>query len=311
MAADHTGDMTLTLLTAMLLAQGGATATESGPNPNALPIGTKGSVEVKPAEIVSTRSGKAVTVEEIARSCEKSKYLFLGENHATKAHQDLQAQLIAALVKAGRHPIVGLEMFQRPKQDVLDQWSAGQLTEEQFILQSDWKTQWGYGYEFYRPVFEVVKSNKIPLVGLNVPRDWVRTTGKTGFDTLPTSARLQLPGELDTTNKNHRSVFDALMGGHSMAGASMDRMYAAQVLWDEGMADTAMKYYQVRPPKPEDIFVIIAGSGHVMYGQGINYRIQKRSGGRGPVVVMTQSNEPISVSKGLGDWVFVSRPPAK
>ena len=77
------------------------------------------------------------------------------------------------------------------------------------------------------------------------------------------------------------------------------------------MADTAMKYVRVNPLKSNEIFVVIAGSGHVMYGQGINYRIQKRGRMRGKTLVMTQSDMPAEVSKGIGDWVFVSVPVAK
>ena len=280
-------------------------------DPNLLSIGRKGKVSVSPGQIVNTASGLKASVEEVAAGCVGSKFLFLGENHATKAHQDLQAEIIRALVKRGMRPIVGLEMFQRPKQDVLDLWSAGSLSEDQFLLQSEWKTQWGYDYGFYRPVFEAIKENHLPLVGLNVPRDWVRTTGKTGFKSLRTSARIQLPDDLDLTNGQHRQVFESLMGGHQMAGPSMNNMYSAQVLWDEGMADTAMKYVRVNPLKSNEIFVVIAGSGHVMYGQGINYRIQKRGRMRGKTLVMTQSDMPAEVSKGIGDWVFVSVPVAK
>ena len=81
-------------------------------------------------------------------------------------------------------------------------------------------------------------------------------------------------------------------------------MYAAQVLWDEGMADTAIKLRG-----EAEVFVVLAGSGHVMYGQGINYRIASRGQGTGVIVVMTQSSEPIQSSRGVGDFVFVT--PAK
>jgi uncharacterized iron-regulated protein len=197
-------------------------------------------------------------------------------------------------------------MYTRPKQDVLDHWAAGDLSEDEFLQQSEWKGQWGYDFSFYRPVFGAVKELHLPLVALNVPRDWVRAVGKNGFESLPTSARLQLPPKLGLDNRRHREVFDALMGGHSMTGTSMDRMYEAQVLWDEAMADTAVKYLARVPAKPDGIFVVIAGAGHSMYGQGINYRVQRDHGGSGITMVMLQSDEPVRVSRGLADFVYVS-----
>ena len=221
----------------------------------------------------------------------------------------MEASVVDALTKSGRQVAVGLEMYTRPKQDVLDKWSAGSLNEEQFLADSDWKGQWGFPYEFYRPVFETVRTNKLPLVGLNVPRDWVRTVGKTGFASLPLSAKMQLPSELFLGNKDHRHVFEAMIGGgHPGAGPSVDSMYGAQVLWDEGMADTALKYQMAVPPTPQSVFVVIAGAGHVMYGQGINYRIKRRKGGDGITVVMIQSDKPVEVARGIADFVYVTAP---
>lgn len=157
-------------------------------------------------------------------------------------------------------------------------------------------------------MLEAVKENHLPLVALNIPRDWVHAVGQKGYAGLPTSAKLQLPPTLFLGNLQHRQVFDSLMGGHAMAGPSMDSMYAAQTLWDEAMADTAIKYRERRGETPEDIFVVIAGAGHVMYGQGINYRIQRRHGGAGITLVMLSASTPAGVSRGLGDFVYVSSP---
>jgi uncharacterized iron-regulated protein len=53
--------------------------------------------------------------------------------------------------------------------------------------------------------------------------------------------------------------------------------------------------------------VVVAGSGHMMYGQGINYRITRKTGERTLNVMCLTSDGPREVSKGIGDFVFVSR----
>ncbi|MFK9832816.1 ChaN family lipoprotein, partial [Escherichia coli] len=75
-------------------------------------------------------------------------FVFLGENHATTDHQKMESAVIEALQAAKRKVVVGLEMFTRPKQDVLDEWSAGSLSEDAFLEKAEWKTQWGYPYHF-------------------------------------------------------------------------------------------------------------------------------------------------------------------
>jgi uncharacterized iron-regulated protein len=285
-----------------------ALAVQAPVDPNQLPIGLAGSVTVAPGTLVDLRTGKTVSLPTFAEAAAHDRFVFLGENHATTAHQQMEADVIKALVSAGRSVEVGVEMYTRPKQDDLDAWSAGSMDEATFLTQSDWNGQWGKDFAYYRPVFQVVKDKHLPLIALNVPRAWVHTVATKGFESLPTSARLQLPPELFLGNKEHRQVFDSLMGGHAMSGSGMDGMYAAQVLWDEAMADTALKYVATQPSDPKAVFVVIAGSGHVMYGQGINYRIARRHGGKGLTMVMLQSNDPVQVARGLGDFAYVTRP---
>ena len=278
------------------------------PDPNRLPIGRKGERTVTAGQNTNLGSGNAATAADIAAAARGKRFVFLGENHATAPHQQFHADVIQALVDDGREVIVGLEMYTRPKQDWLDQWSAGKLDESTFLAQSDWKGQWGYPYEFYRPVFEAVKKNHLGLVALNVPREWVRSVGRGGYAGLTTDIKLQLPDNLGELNPPHKEIFGALMGGHPMTGPQGDNMYSAQVLWDQGMADTAIKYLERAKTSPKTVFVVIAGSGHVMYGQGINYRIARRKAGTGITVVKMQSDEPTPVAKGLADFVYVTKP---
>jgi uncharacterized iron-regulated protein len=146
----------------------------------------------------------------------------------------------------------------------------------------------------------------LPMVALNVPRDWVRQVGRKGLSGLTTEQRLQLPNEIFLGNQAHKIVFNGLMGGHPMTGPQGDNIYAAQVLWDEGMADTAVKWME-RFGDDKTVFVVIAGAGHIMYNQGINYRIDRRKKGRGITVVMGQATGPLQVARGLGDFVYVTR----
>jgi uncharacterized iron-regulated protein len=275
-------------------------------DPQRLDIGESGVVTVSPGQIVETSDHKVRTADQLAKAAANYDYFYIGEQHATTAHQQMEADMLHALANERRRVVVGFEMLTRPKQDALDAWSLGSLSEAQFLDQSDWGRQWGFDYAFYRPVFEAVKELHAPAVALNVPRDWVHAVSRTGFAGLPTSAKIQLPVQLYLGNREHRKVFDALMGGHEMQGVTMDNLYEAQVLWDEGMADTALKYIERSPNDPSNIFVVIAGAGHVLYKQGINFRVERRHGGRGLTLVMIESDTPVTVSRSIADYVFVS-----
>lgn len=272
-------------------------------DPLRLHIGTPGEVTLKPGEMRNTRTLADANASDVAKAADGAQFVLLGEEHDNKAHHQRQADIIEALAATDRPVIVGFEMFTRPVQDELNPWTLGWWNEDEFITRSDWKKQWGFDYALYRPIFETVKKNKLPMVALNVPRDWVRTAGKTGYDSLSEDVRAQVVPSLDLGNENHKAVFNAMMGGHPLGMGS--NIYSGQVLWDTGMADTAIRYLGAHHTPPNTVFVIVAGAGHVMYGQGINYRLGQRHAGKCLNVVMVSgANGAVTVSRGIGDFVY-------
>jgi uncharacterized iron-regulated protein len=251
-------------------------------------------------------NGEQATVEEIATAAEGVRFVFVGESHNQAEHHRLQAQVIDALHKAGRDVVVGFEMFTRDNQVNLAPWTRGVWTDEQFIENASWKTQWGFDYALYKPIFDVIKRNELPMVALNVPRDWVRQVGRQGIGVLTPEQRKWVPDPY-LGNEKHKAVFTGLMGGHPMTGPQGDNIYAAQVTWDEGMATSALDYMAGRFSR-KAVMVVVAGSGHMMYGQGINYRIGRKTGERVLNVMSLTSDGPRQVSSGIGDFIFVSRP---
>ena len=286
----------------LVLAPGG-----TPPNPYQLPIGTPGTMQVRTGEIVRGTNGRKVAMRDVVRAAENVRYILLGESHDHPEHHQMQADVISALAKSGRDVVVGFEMFTRPNQPNLYGWSLGWGSEDDFIQESNWKKEWGFDFGIYRPVFQAVRQHRLPMVALNVPRDWVRTVGRGGYGALTDAQRAELPTGMSLENREHRSVFESLMGGHPLEGTRGENMYAAQVLWDEGMADSALKWMARRAPNPKSIMVILAGSGHVMYGQGINARLLRQQGEKSVSVVMIEGDEPSTVRRGLGYFVYQAK----
>jgi uncharacterized iron-regulated protein len=273
-------------------------------DPWLLDIGLSGSVDLKPGQVVETKSGAAVRLPEIVEAAKGRSYVLIGEEHDNPDAHLWQAKVIEALHNAGRRVIVGYEMIQRPEQFALDLWTLGKLSEPEFLQKAKWVTSWGFDFSLYRPIFDATRRHGLRNVALNVPRDWVRTVGRGGFEALDAEAKAQVP-PLDLTNANHQKVFNALMGGHPMGSPNV---YAAQVLWDEAMADSAVKYMARTPKTDGTVFVVIAGNGHVMYGQGIGWRIAKRTGAEPLTVVTVSTDAPVRVSRGAGDFVIAVPP---
>lgn len=283
-------------------------------NPDLLNIGLFGFSKLEYGW-TDLRTENKSSLNEFVVEARKYKFVFLGELHTQAEHHQVQAQVIDALAKDGRNVVVGFEMFTRPVQPNLAPWSMGWWTKEEFIEKADWKGQWGFDFSLYEPIFNVVREHKLPMVALNVPRDWVRAVGRGGPSALTEEQKRELPA-LNLNNKDHKRVFFSLIGGHPEgASTQMENMYAAQVLWDEGMADTAIKwienkYGSVKNMSNNVVFVILAGSGHGLYKQGINWRIKQRTGLDSLTLNMFEG-EPRQVSRGIADFAYLAPTPKK
>lgn len=290
-----------------LITNQGAPISQDTIDPYLLKIGRPGTVTVGMGYTDSV-SGKKSSADVIAAACDDVQFLLVGESHATPSHHRAQAELISALVKRGRTVTVGLEMFTRDNQLLINGLSVGQQTIEEFEIASNWKAQWGHEFNAYRPVLEAVRDNQLRMVALNVPRPWVSQASKQGYSSFDEFQRKWVPS-LDLTNKNHEAVVSALLGGHPLIMGSSN-MLAGQVTWDTGMAKSALDW-QADWPYRKNIMVILAGAGHVMYGQGINYRLNQLGGMKSKCVVCVHDIPNRPVSRGLADYFFVGELPAE
>lgn len=276
-------------------------------DPYLLDIGKAGRVTVD-IGMTSTATGAQVGLNDVVKAALGKRFVLVGESHDQQAHHVTQANIINALVAAGRDVAVGFEMFTRDNQASLAPWTRGMWSRDEFIEKADWENQWGFDFSLYEPIFEVVQENNLPMLALNVPRDWVRQVGREGPSVLTPEQREWVP-DLYLHNERHRTVFDAMMAGHPLTGSQAENTYAAMVVWDEGMANSALDYMDSRLSR-RAVMVIVVGSGHMMYGQGINYRIGRRTGEECLNVICITSEGERPVSRGLAEFVFVSRPAA-
>ncbi|MBX3095545.1 MAG: ChaN family lipoprotein [Fimbriimonadaceae bacterium] len=265
-----------------------------------LPISAPGLVEASKG-YTQLPQGRSVEASAIAEAARGMRFVFVGESHDNAEHHRAQAEVIEALVADGRRVSVGLEMFTFDNQANLNPWAQGMWSEEEFIQRSDWKNQWGFDYTLYKPIFDSVRTHRLGLFALNVPRPWVSSVSRTGMDAMTDEMKQRVP-RMDMNLTAHRTLFNAMMEGHP-PGAALDGMYRGMVMWDEGMAANALAVMR-RRPSSKDVMVILAGNGHIMHGTGINRRIEMSTGESVITVVCIEGDADATVSKGLGQFVY-------
>jgi uncharacterized iron-regulated protein len=169
---------------------------------------------------------------------------------------------------------VGLEMVRQADQPALDAYLEGRLDDEDFEKASNWKGEWGFPIQYYRPTLQVARNERAGLVALGVARPLTRAVAEKGIDSLPEEKKRQVP-ELNRKSDEHRELFESLMQGHPMPHGKVDNYYEAQLIWDEKMAEEASHWLVARQPGRK--LVILAGTAHC-HRTAIPARLQRRTG---------------------------------
>jgi uncharacterized iron-regulated protein len=261
------------------------------------------------------RNADEQTLDQAQLFDELSRYdvVCLGEAHDAPRDHYAELAITEGLERrarvSGRALGVGFEMFQTTFGDALHAYSIGRVDDAGLRKRTQYDERWGYPYAYYRPVLELGRAYGLPLKALNATHELTRTIAKQGISDLPPRLRRQLPDDLNLSDPEHRAAFDKLMAGHphGAGGANFepDNLYAAQVVWDETMADNATRWVAANAPSRQ--LVILAGSAHCRH-PAIPARIERRQPLRVASVRLSAQDPDDSV--GFGYTLLFSEDPS-
>lgn len=219
---------------------------------------------IAPSEIVARASARRVVL--------------LGEQHDIADHHRWQLQMLAALHAARPAMVVGFEMFPRRVQGALDRWVAGELTEAQFLAQTDWRNVWRLDASLYMPLFHWARMNRVPMIAINIDRELTREVSEKGFDAIPIERREGVSRPVEPS-ADYTKWLLGVYREHQRSGtqnvAATDpafrRFVESQLLWDRAMAESLATAHN-RTGSP--LVVGILGSGHIARGYGVPHQLK-------------------------------------
>ncbi|SES93133.1 PDZ domain-containing protein [Nitrosomonas marina] len=227
-------------------------------------------------------SGAAVYADIIDQSV-KNSVVLLGETHVNADHHRWQLQMLAAMHALRPDMIIGFEMFPRRIQPVLDQWIAGELTEQEFLAASEWDKVWNTDPALYLPLFHFARMNHIPMIALNIEQRLRRLVSEKGFHGVPVEQREGLTRPAEPS----QAYLDFLMpiyqqhdrkdrkdGQIGYDDPDFKRFYAGQQLWDRAMAQALHQVLSHSGNARKPLVVGIMGSGHVVHGYGVPHQLR-------------------------------------
>ncbi len=227
-----------------------------------------------------------------------SRVIYVGETHDDYADHLTQLEIVRRLHAINPDIAIGMEQFQQPFQGVVDRYIKGELDEKGLIRETEWMERWKFDYRLYRPILAFARKHQIPVVALNLSKEIVGKVSKSGFDGLSKEDRAKIPAEIDQSDQVYRERLKAIFEQHTHADKKgFERFQQVQLLWDEGMAERAAEYLKSHPKRQ---LVVLAGSGHLMYGSGIPQRVSRRVPGERAIILPVGDFKP---APGVGDFL--------
>jgi uncharacterized iron-regulated protein len=244
---------------------------------------------------VYTGGATPSTLDAIARRLADADVVFLGELHDDALGHALQLRLLERALAGERPVALGLEMFERDVQAVIDEYLAGHIREQDFRGAT---RPWPAYEQFYRPLVEAAREAGAPVLATNAPGRYVNLVARRGVDALAdvASAHAHLPDlPVSPASDSLAAKFAAMMAGmpaHSAGanGPTPENMLAAQNLRDAAMADVTARWLDANPG---GLLVHVNGVFHSEGGLGIAEHLARyRPGTRVLVVSMGRADNP-------------------
>lgn len=257
----------------------------------------RGMRHVVTKEVMGIEVPRATTLQEIMERVRDKDIIYVGERHDRFDHHRVQLEVIRELHRRKGRIAIGMEMFQKPFQEVLDAYVNGEIDERALLKRSEYFTRWGFDYKLYREILLYARENKIPVIALNIAREIVSKVSKEGIHSLTEKERAELPEFMDLSDQEYRRRLREIFRHHAGSPErNFDFFFQSQVLWDESMAHNLDAFLREHPDRQ---VVVLAGGGHLAFGSGIPRRAHRLNGRPHAVIMMSEEAE-----KGIADYVL-------
>ncbi|EPN8223726.1 ChaN family lipoprotein [Vibrio alginolyticus] len=232
-----------------------------------------------------TPSGEHIALSKLPIELQQADVILIGEWHTHAGVHRFQTDMLKQLTSYDRSFALSMEQFTRDKQPVVDAYLRGEIGEQYLMKQAN---AWPNYESDYRPLVEFAKQKNLPVIAANAPKSIVRCIGRQGLDyinKLDDDQRMFIAQAINTGNSPYKEKFMASM--HHGKPEQTEKQFAAQVTWDETMAESIVSYLDDNPGAQ---IVHVAGKFHTEQGLGTAASILSRNPSLKVVVISPTDN---------------------
>ncbi len=259
-------------------------------------------------------AGADTTLSAMFDEVAKKDVVFLGETHVDDVTHQVEQRVLQELLRRRQGRVVlSMEMFERDVQGAVDDYLAGRIDEATFRERA---RPWDNYDEAFRPLIEIAKAAKIPVVAANFPsplrRVFAMGGGAEALAKLKPEQRALIPAEIFPASDAYWERVDRAVRGHmggGGGGTAEERLYDTQNLWDNSMGDAVA---QALVQHPDRLVLHIAGGFHVAWHDGTVAQFVRRAPGRSCAVVSVLGASELHLARperdrAQADWLVYSR----
>ncbi len=258
-------------------------------------------VPVSVIDLPVVKPDQASSLAQTLEQLDDTRVVLVGETHTRYDHHLVQLEILKHLFQKSAKLALGVEWFQQPFQQHLDDYIAGEISEKQMLYRTEYFNRWKYDYRLYRPIMQYARENNIPVIALNASRELLAALAESEPDELSAELKSQLPTSYDWSDKDYENRLRDMFNLHPDYAGEFEDFLRSQLTWDESMAERTANYLEQHT---DTRMLVLAGSGHIMFGSGIPRRIQRRV----PVelVSILVSEDFLPVTEDIADFLVLS-----
>ncbi len=210
-----------------------------------------------PKHFVELDSGADLLLEDILRQIENESVVFVGEIHANPRSHRVQLEVIKHLYEKGRDVVIAIEMISNDRQEVLNRWIQGRMSEGSFARFFYKESR--MPFRAYANVLRFAKTRGIPVVGIDANRKLIADVSKKGTNVIPEDYARKIRFSDCSSNPLYGRLLE-LSGGKQYHTFKFPYLCDGQRLRDTIMAHNIINIFKKGTPA----VVVMAGNAHVL-----------------------------------------------
>ncbi len=222
--------------------------------------------------IWNARAQRWATAAELRQAVAGAHFVLLGETHDNPDHHRLQAELLQAVVDAGRKPAVAFEMLDLDQQPALSDYLASQPADGRGLGPAvDWADSGWPAWSMYQPIADVALAAHLPIVAANLPSATVKAVALKGYNALQPARVKTLGLRQPWPAARTETMLEEIYISHCrlMPKSALGGMVKAQ------RTRNAIMALRMERKATADGAVLIAGAGHARTDFGVPLELRR------------------------------------